>query len=320
MPIPRLKLEGPGARALAGLGRLDPEALAGELERLCRLRRQVGSPAPGPRVAHHAEARQALEGVLAAAARTAAWPPAAAGDWPRPHLELTSGLDHLDRATRHLYAFVAPAGLAGLVGSLVAPGAGGAAVWVVRGLAVSLLGLPLSFRRRTRLNLEHAGDYRELAGREGAIVLERLSRVVFQSHLAFGLGLHLFRQRFGAGRPAWQRRGWARLAQWETCRRLAAGPGGEAVLGPVLEQLIGEIKFAGQVAAKGRGGSLPWRLRLARSMYTANPLTRLVAGRPGFRWQSLARHALGTAHFWLESRRLGPEAALALEEEPAWAG
>jgi hypothetical protein len=189
----------------------------------------------------------------------------------------------------------------------------------VRGLAVSLLGLPLSARRRTRLNLEHAGGYRELAGREGAIVLERLPRGMFQSQLAFGLGLHLFRQRFGR-RQAWQRRGWARLAQWETCRRLAAGPGGEAVLAPVLEQLIGEIKYAGQMAAKGRGGSLPWRLRLARSMYTANPLTRLVAGRPGFRWQSLARHALGTAHFWLESRRLGPEAALALEGEPARAG
>jgi hypothetical protein len=177
------------------------------------------------------------------------------------------------------------------------------------------LGLPLSARRRTRLNLEHGGGYRELAGREGAIVLERLPRGMFQSQLAFGLGLHLFRQRFGR-RQAWQRRGWARLAQWEMCRRLARGPAGEAVLAPALEQLLGEIKFACQVAARRQGRGLAWRHRLLPTMYTANPLARLVAGRPGYRWEDLARYAWGTARFWLARRRLGPEAALAGPRPP----
>jgi hypothetical protein len=185
-----------------------------------------------------------------------------------------------------------------------------AALWIARGAIFTLFIIPLLFYRRARINIEHECGYvRDSKGRS-VIVIDQLRTVQFQSYLAHEYGHHLYLEQWGSRNEMWVREGWARLVQWQVVQQLCRQEDNQAYLHHALVQIIGELKFACDIISRALHQRLPFRVSLLRTIYQRNPLLRLLTGTPGFSTSRLIDHAVGTAFYFLEAARKGPQEAL----------
>ncbi len=185
----------------------------------------------------------------------------------------------------------------------------GAASWMVKGSVVFLFAAPTLISRRVKLNLEHECGYVNVLGK-GTIYIHQLPVPQFHSYIAHEYAHHLFFFLARYNTPRWQQEGWARLFQWELMKRLFDETGDAAYLVHVLEQVVGELKFACQLLAAILLAKIPWKIRGIPTMYNRNPLWRILTGWPSFNVIRLIDHSVGTAaYFWAE-RKMGIEEML----------
>ncbi|MGD8916838.1 MAG: hypothetical protein PVH35_09595 [Syntrophobacterales bacterium] len=283
------------------------------LQRLIRLlleketlRRSLQPGDFGPRVTEAEEAQSLLDRVIQVSRRTIAL-----DDYLQtiPSLRLTRRLSRLPRQIVLLYLLLSPAGLFFLYLTLKESEASGA-LWIARGAIFTLFVVPLLFYRRARINIEHECGYvRDSKGRS-VIVIDQLRTVQFQSYLAHEYGHHLYLERWEPGNEEWVREGWARLVQWQVVQQLCREEENQAYLYHALVQIIGELKFACEIISRTLHQRVPFRVSLLRTIYQRNPLMRQLTGTPGFSTSRLIDHAVGTAFYFLEADRLGPQEAL----------
>ncbi len=220
-----------------------------------------------------------------------------------PRLILKHHLARLPRQSVKLHALYWSIGLGMLV--LNSPLLeSGAASWMVKGSIIFMFAVPSLISRRVRLNLEHQCGYVNILG-HGTIYIHQLPYPQFQSFLAHEYAHHLFFHLNDVERPGWVKEGWARYLQWMISKRLYEKSGNGAYLIHVLDQVVGEIKFACQLLAAMLLRKLPWKVRRISTIYNVNPLWRLLTGNPGFDVKKLITHSIGTAgYFWAE-RNIG---------------
>ena len=268
------------------------EDLIGILLELDARRRTLGKRDFGPRVADRQEALNLLTRIQKAALEiTGAVEPG-----PEPDIELIDRLGRLPAQCFRLFLFLLP--ICGLLFLLVWWSGGDVFVRVFLWMVIlMILAAPLAVFRRARLNIEHQCGYVRTEAGRGVMVMERLPRVQFMSFLAHEYGHHLFFEMYGEDRETWFREGWARLFQWRVCQSLAKDEADPAFLHHVLNQAIGELKYALETISGIMGRRLPFKVRLIKTMYHRNPFYRLVTGTPGFDAESLMDHAMGTAVF-----------------------
>jgi hypothetical protein len=260
----------------------------------------------GARVSDGDEAQQHLSRIKSCAREILGWDN---NIEEQPELVLTRRLGKLRLQTLESYLFFAPIG--GLLiyfainQSLDSP-----EISVVFAGIVLLLTIPLILSRRTRLHVEHRCGYaRDLEGR-GAIVIDQLHAVQFHSYLAHEYGHHLFFSLNEEAREPWAREGWARLFQWHVVRSLSQQENDPVYLYHALLQIIGELKFACQIAALALHIRLPIRVRLIRTIFHKNSLFCLITGTPTFSPMKLLDHAVGTAVYLLAGEKMGTREAL----------
>jgi hypothetical protein len=260
----------------------------------------------GPRVSQEEEAQPLLDRVIQVTRGTLAL-----DELPKtvPSIRFTRRLSRLPRQTLLLYLLLSPAGLLFLYLTPTESQAS-AALWIARGAIFSLFVIPLLFYRRARINIEHECGYVRDSRGESIIVIDQLRTVQFQSYLAHEYGHHLYLDRWESGNEEWLREGWARLVQWQVVQQLCRQEENPAYLYHSLAQIIGELKFACEIISRALHQRLPFRVRLIRTIYQRNPLWRLLTGTPGFNPVRLIDHAVGTAVFFLEADRIGPNEAL----------
>lgn len=225
-----------------------------------------------------------------------------------PRLVLKDRLRHLPKQSVKLHALYwsIGTGILFLNFPLLEPGA---AAWMVKGSVIFIFAVPSLISRRVRLNLEHDCGYINMLG-HGTIYINQLRYTQFLSFLAHEYAHHLFFHLCCDEKPHWVKEGWARFLQWNVARRLLEESGNGAFLTHVLEQVIGEIKFACQLLAEILHKKLPWKARRISTIYNANPLWRIFTGSPGFNVKRLIEHSIGTAtYFWAENK-LGLEKLL----------
>jgi hypothetical protein len=270
------------------------------------LRRSLKLGDFGPRVTETEKAQPLLDRVTQVT-RTVLAP----DEFPQtvPSLKLTQRLSRLPRQIVLLYLMLLPVGLFFLYLTLTESEVSGA-LWIARGAIFTLFVIPLLVYRRARINIEHECGYvRDSKGRS-VIVIDQLRAVQFQSYLAHEYGHHLYFERWGSGNEAWLREGWARLLQWQVVQQLCRQEENPAYLYHSLVQIIGELKFACEIICRTRHQRVPLQVRSIRTIYQRNPLLRLLTGTPGFSTIRLIDHAVGTAIYFLEADRIGPQEAL----------
>lgn len=271
-----------------------------------KLRRTLQLGDFGPRVTEGKEAQSLLDRVVQITRSTLAL-----DEQPQtvPSLRLTRRLSLLPRQIVILYLLLSPVGLFFLYLTLK-ESEPSAALWIARGAIFTLFIIPLLFYRRARINIEHECGYvRDSKGRS-VIVIDQLRTVQFQSYLAHEYGHHLYLEQWGSRNEMWVREGWARLVQWQVVQQLCRQEDNQAYLYHALVQIIGELKFACEIISRALHQRLPFRVRLLRTIYQRNPLLRLLTGTPGFSTSRLIDHAVGTAFYFLEADRIGPQEAL----------
>ena len=260
----------------------------------------------GPRVTEEGEAQPLFDRVIQVARSTLAL-----DELPQRHpsLRLTRRLSRLLRQLLLFYLLLSPFSLLFLYLTLKESEAS-PALWVTRGAIFALFVIPLLFYRRARINIEHECGYvRDSKGRS-VIVIDQLRSVQFQSYLAHEYGHHLYLEKWESGAEAWVREGWARLLQWQVMQQLCRQEENSAYLYHSLVQIIGELKFACERISRALRKRLPFRVWFLRTIYQRNPLVRLLTGTPGFSTARLIDHAVGTAVYFLEADRIGPQEAL----------
>ncbi len=225
-----------------------------------------------------------------------------------PKLVLTEQLSQLPRQTLKSYLLFLPVALVllflGLQQSLT-----GAMLYILFGMILFLLLIPLLLHRRTRIHVEHRCGYGTDEKGEGVIVIDQLPSIQFQSYLAHECAHHIYvLQR--EDKMTWMKEGWARLVQWQVANDLYHLEGDPAYLYHVLVQIIGELKFACEMTASALQKRLPFKVRRTRSIYHRNPLFTLLTGTPASKTIPLMDHAIGTASYFLAAERRGIEAAL----------
>ena len=278
------------------------------LDSLCRLlleqKRSVestGTLSFGPRVARQDQGERLLGKVAAVTLEVLR----EKGKSPAPpRLTLGSKIPRLPRQTLKLYLFLGPPGVA-LLGLNLRDAASPSHAILAALFSVALLAMPLVIHRRALLNIEHDCRYTRTSDGGATISIDQLAEIPFQSYLAHEYAHHLYyelHQDEGQGREPWKREGWARLVQWEAMRRLAREEDNPAYLHHVNLQIVGELKFACMLVGSALHKSLPAPVRRLRTIYSANPLYRLVTGTPGYDPYHLAEHAAGTAVFFLARR------------------
>lgn len=286
-----------------------PEALERLIQLLIekeKLRRNLKIKGFGPRVANNEEASHSLFRVMQVTMdvlQMADLPLAA------PELVLTRRLGRLPRQTAVLYLLLLPPILFFLYLTLN-QSEGGGALWLVRGAIVFLLVIPLLLYRRVRINIEHECGYVRDSKGGAVIVIDQLPTVQFRSYLAHEYGHHLYFEGGGAGQETWMREGSARLLQWQVMQHMYHDESNPAYLYHALVQIIGELKFACELISRVLHQRLPRQVRSIKTMYQMNPLLRLLTGIPGFSTIRLIDHAVGTAFYFLEADRIGPQEAL----------
>lgn len=271
-----------------------------------KLRRSLQLGDFGPRVTEEEEAQPLLDRVIQVTRSTLALE-----ELPQtvPSLRLTRRLSRLPRQILLLYLLLSPVGLLFLYLTLKESEAS-AALWIARGAIFTLFVIPLLFYRRARINIEHECGYvRDSKGRS-VIVIDQLRTIQFQSYLAHEYGHHLYLERWESGNEEWVREGWARLVQWQVVQQLCRQEKNPAYLYNSLVQIIGELKFACEIISRALHKRVPFRVCLIRTIYQRNPLLRLLTGTPGFSTTRLIDHAVGTAVYFLEADRMGPQEAL----------
>jgi hypothetical protein len=272
-----------------------------------RLRQTLTVNGFGSRVAHPEEAHLLLSTVISATREIF---PAEILPDTTPEIFQTRRLGRLPRQTARLYLLLLPVCLVLLLLSWVESGQGTVAHWLARGASLSLLAIPILIHRRSRINIEHQCSYvRDGRGR-GGIVIDQLPAIQFQSYLAHEYAHHIYFERFGERGEDWIREGWARLVQWQVMQRRYQLEDNPAYLYHVLIQIISEVKFACQIISKTLGRPLPRQVKRIPSLYHPNPLRWLLTGMPGYDVVRLVDHAVGTASYFLEAEKRGPEEAL----------
>jgi hypothetical protein len=236
------------------------------------------------------------------------------GDIPR--LVLTNQLSQLPRQTLKSYLFFLPLTLIllflGLQYSLT-----GTPLYIFIGTILFLLLIPLLLHRRTRIHVEHRCGYGKDDNGEGLIIIDQLPSIQFQSYLAHEYAHHIFAfqgKHVVAEERPWMREGWSRLLQWHVSNYFSLLEENPAYRYHVLEQVVGELKFACEMIASALQRRLPFKVRRTRTIYHRNPLFSLITGTPGAPVSPLVDHAIGTATYFLVAERRGPEAALRLKE------
>lgn len=292
-----------------------PESLTttGSLQRLIRLllekeklRRRLPPGNFGPRVTREEEAQALLDRVIEVSRRTLAL-----AEHPQtvPSLRLSRRLSQLPRQIVILYLLFAPVGLFFLY-LILKESEGSGALWIARGAIIALFVIPLLLYRRARINIEHQCGYVRDSDGKAVIVIDQLRTVQFQSYLAHEYGHHLYLERWESGNEEWVREGWARLLQWQVVQQLCRQEENPTYLHHSLVQIIGELKFACEIISRALHKRVPFRVWHIRTIYQRNPLLRLLTGTPGFNPARLIEHAVGTAVFFLEAERIGPQEAL----------
>ena len=260
----------------------------------------------GPRVSEAEDAQSLLDRVIQVSRKTLTL-----DEHPQavPSLRLTRRLSRLPRQIVLLYLLLSPVGLFFLYLTSKESEAS-AALWTARGAIFALFVIPLLFYRRARINIEHECGYvRDSEGRS-VIVIDQLRTAQFQSYLAHEYGHHLYLERWEGGNKEWVREGWARLFQWQIVEQLSRQEENQTYLYHTLVQIIGELKFACEIISRALHQRLPLQVRRIRTIYQRNPLLRLLTGTPGFSTIRLIDHAVGTALYFLEADRIGPQEAL----------
>ena len=270
------------------------------------LRRGLQEVHPGRRVSDDEEARRLLHGVIEVF-RDALNLEDPSGCLPK--VALSRKLSKLPRALFSMYAVLFPVALGCFIATFLIDSSG-AALWVVRGVILLMLAIPLPAGRRVRLNIEHNCRYVRTKDRRAIIAIDQLPTVQFQSFLAHEYAHHLFYQRFGAETAPWIREGWARLVQWRYALFMHKQDNNPAHLAYALEQIIGELKYCCQLLCYFRGEKVPASVKKVRTMYHRNPFYRLVMGTPGFRMEQLVDHALGTGCFFRAEQDRGTDWAI----------
>ena len=270
------------------------------------LRRSLHLGDFGPRVSEAEEAQSLLDQVIQVTQSTLAL-----DEQPQtvPSLRLTRRLSRLPGQVVLLYLLLSPVGLFFLYLTSKEPEAS-AALWIARGAIFALFVIPLLFYRRARINIEHECGYVRDSEGWSVIVIDQLRTVQFQSYLAHEYGHHLYLERWECGHKEWVREGWARLFQWQVVEQLGRQEENQAYLYHALVQIIGELKFASEIISRTLHQRLPLQVRRIRTIYQRNPLLRLLTGTPGFSTIRLIDHAVGTAIYFLEADRIGPQEAL----------
>ncbi len=185
----------------------------------------------------------------------------------------------------------------------------GPASWVVKSSVVFMYAVPTLISRRVKLNLEHECGYVNVSGR-GTIYIHQLPEAQFHSYLAHEYGHHLFSLLAKQDFPQWLKEGWARFFQWQLMKKMYDETGNGAYLVHVLEQVVGELKFACQLLGALLFIKIPWNIRRISTIYNRNPLWRVLTGSPSFNVMRLIDHSVGTAcYFWAE-RKIGIEKML----------
>jgi len=275
-----------------------------------KLRRSLELGDFGPRITEEEEAQTLLDRVIQVTSSTLAL-----DQLPQtvPGLRLTRRLSLLPRQIFLLYLLLTPIGLIFLYLTLKESEAS-AALWIARGAIFTLFVIPLLIYRRARINIEHQCGYVRDSEGSSVIVIDQLRSVQFQSYLAHEYGHHLYLERWESGQEQWLREGWARLLQWQVvqqmCRQEENGAYLYHSLYHSLVQIIGELKFACEIISRVLHKRVPFRVRLIRTIYQRKPLLRLFTGTPGFSTIRLIDHAVGTAVYFLEADRIGPQEAL----------
>ena len=270
------------------------------------LQRNVRFKDFGPRVTDEKEAQLLLNRVMQATGSILAL-----DELPQtvPSVRLTRRLSRLPLQVFLLYLLFSPVGLP-LVYLTLKESETSGALWIARGAIFTLFVIPILFYRRARINVEHECGYvRDSKGR-CVIVIDQLRTIQFQSYLAHEYAHHLYLERWESGNETWVREGWARLVQWQVVQHMCRQEENPAYYYHSLVQIIGELKFACEIIRRTLHKRLPLRVSLIRTIYQRNPLLRLLTGTPGFSTTRLIDHAIGTAVYFLEADRIGPQEAL----------
>lgn len=181
----------------------------------------------------------------------------------------------------------------------------GAASWMVKGSVIFIFVAPTLISRRVKLNIEHECGYVNILG-NGTIHIDQLPYEQFHSYLAHEYAHHLFFYLSeDSQQEPWLKEGWARFFQWQLMKELYNESGNGAYLTHVLEQVVGEIKFACQLLSGVLLTKLPWKVRRISTIYNSNPLWRLFTGSPGFNAKRLIDYSIGTASYFWAERKIG---------------
>lgn len=228
---------------------------------------------------------------------------------PLPRLVLTKHLGDLPKQTLKAYLFFGPLAICLSLLGLALP-VTGQMLYLLLGITLFLVTVPLLLHRRTRIHVEHNCRYVKGRADQGEIFIDQLPSIQFQSFLAHEYAHHLYTLKKGQRGKPWMREGWARLVQWHITQQLSETEENPAFLYHALNQIVGELKFACQLVAAALNTSLPRKVLRIRSMYHWDPIFTLLTGTPMTVVSTLTEHAVGTAIYLMMEKAEGLERAL----------